>query len=479
MKNQCKSALSVVVIYIFSASFFFADDVPDYAKAPKMSYVAAGYFAKILCSAVFISHRDPGDVRNDDLRDFPYQSVIDYDGKTVSVSPGFGLPARKAIFREGLGSTLATNYTEEHICAQDTGNLTPMTLSPEKQNKLWPEGNSVDLKKLPAEINNKELTEAIEKAFTEPLADQDKFRGTRAVVVVYKGRIIAEKYAPGFTKDMPLMGWSMTKSITNAMIGIMVHEGKLSIKKPAPVPEWSGSGDPRGTITLDQLLRMSSGLGFVEDYVDILSDTPFMLFGTPDAAGFASAKPLDVEPDSRWRYISGSPNLVCRIIREALGGPLPQYFEFPRRRLFDRIGMQSAIIEPDATGTFIGSSFSYATARDWARFGLLYLQDGIWDGERILPEGWVTYSTTPTPKAPSGQYGAYWWLNAGNAEDNTKRTFPSLPTDLYYASGYEGQYVIVIPSRNIVLVRLGLCHPVYMDVGIEELVREVLAAIDK
>ena len=265
--------------------------------------------------------------------------------------------------------------------------------------------------------------------------------------------------SPGFSKDTPLIGWSMTKSITNALAGIVVGMGKLSIKEPAPVAEWSGAEDPRAAITLDQLLRMSSGLGFVEVYTDLLSDTPFMLFGTPNSAGYTAAKPQEAEADSRWRYISGSPNLVCRILRNALGGSLAHYFAFPRRALFDKIGMRSAIIEPDATGTFVGSSFSYATARDWARFGLFYLQDGVWEGERILPEGWVKYTTTPTPQAPKGEYGAYWWLNAGNPFDSENRLYPSVPSDLYLARGYEGQNVIVIPSRNLVLVHLGACIP--------------------
>ena len=245
--------------------------------------------------------------------------------------------------------------------------------------------------------------------------------------------------------------------------------------------EWSGAEDPRAAITLDQLLHMSSGLGFVEVYTDLLSDTPFMLFGTPNSAGFTAAKPQEAEPDSRWRYISGSPNLVCRILRGALGGSLTHYFAFPRRSLLDKIGMRSAIIEPDASGTFVGSSFSYATARDWARFGLLYLQDGVWAGERILPEGWVKYTTTPTPKAPKGEYGAYWWLNAGNPVDSENRLYPSVPADLYLARGYEGQNVIVIPSRNLVLVHLGACIPPSGPGAWnpEEFIADVLKAIQK
>ena len=445
-----------IIPFIFSA-VLAAEEIPQYAKTPKTTAVAAAYKAKILCSAVFVSKRDPAVVQKEELKIFPFPAKIDYKDKSVTVPAGLGMPDQKAIFREGLGCTCAINYTEEHIRAQVAGDPTPLPPNLSQQKSLWPEGELVSTEKLPPEVDKNKLKAAVDKTFTEP--DPKKVRRTRAVVVVYNGRIISERYAPGFSKDTPLIGWSMTKSITNALVGILVGQGKLSIKDPAPVPEWSGPKDPRAAITLDQLMRMSSGLNFVEVYTDLLSDTPFMLFGMPDTAGFTSAKALEVEPDSRWRYISGSPNLVCRIMRDAVGGSLAHYFSFPRRALFDKIGMRSAVIEPDAIGTFVGSSFSYATARDWARFGLLYFQDGVWAGERILPEGWVKYSITPTPKAPLGEYGAYWWLNSGSPSDNTKRFYKSLPTDLYCALGYEGQNVIVVPSRKLVLVHLGACSP--------------------
>ena len=452
-----------------------AEETPQYAKTPKISAVAAAYKAKILCSAVFVSKRDPAEVQKQELKAFPFPTKVNYEDKSVTVTVGMGMPNQKAIYREGLGCTCAINYTEEHIQAQITGDPTPLPPNLSKQKLLWPEGDLVSTENLPPEIDMEKLNAAVEKTFTEP--DPKKIRETRAIVVVYKGRIINERYAPGFSKDTPLIGWSMTKSITNALVGILVSKGKLSIKNPAPVAEWSGPKDPRAAITIDQLLRMSSGLDFVEVYTDLLSDTPFMLFGTPDSAGFTASKPLEVEPDTRWRYISGSPNLVCRIIRQALGGPLANYFAFPRRALFDKIGMQSAVLEPDATGTFVGSSFSYATARDWARFGLFYLQDGIWSGERILPEGWVKYTTTPTPTSPKGEYGAYWWLNAGNPIGSDNRTFPNLPSDIYWASGYEGQNVIVIPSSDLVLVHLGSSSPPTGAWNFEQFVAGVLDAI--
>ena len=446
-----------MVLLFVSTICIAAEEIPQYAKAPKMNSVAAAYKAKILCSAVFISKRDPAVVQNQELKFFPFPAKVDYENKTVTVIAGLGMPDSRAVFREGLGCTVGVNYTNEHVMAQVTGDPTPYPPSLSKQKLLWPEGELVSTENLPSEISADLLVQALDNAFAEP--DPNKVRGTRAVVVVYKGRIIAERYAPGFSKDTALIGWSMTKSITNALVGILVGQGKLSIKEPAAVAEWGGKDDPRAAITLDQLLRMSSGLDFVEVYTDLLSDTPYMLFGTPDTAGFTASKPLEMAPDSRWRYISGSPNLVCRIMREAIGGPLARYFAFPRRALFDKIGMRSAVIEPDATGTLVGSSFSYATARDWARFGQLYLQDGVWFGERIFPEGWVEYTVTPTPKAPKGEYGAYWWLNAGNPVGSENRLYPSVPSDIYLARGYEGQNVIVIPSRELVLVHLGACVP--------------------
>jgi CubicO group peptidase (beta-lactamase class C family) len=457
-----RSLIKIIIVTTAILFFIFpiciaADEIPLYAKTPKINSVAAAYKAKILCSAVFVANRDPAVVQSQELKALPFPARIDYENKTVTVTAGLGMSDLKAIYREGLGCTVGIDYTVEHIKAQVTGDPIPYPVSISKQKMLWPEGELVSTENLPSEIDEDLLATALDKAFAEP--DSKKVRATRAVVVVYKGRIIADRYAPGFSKDTLLIGWSMTKSITNALVGILVGQGMLSIKDPAPVAEWSGKEDPRAAITLDQLLRMSSGLDFVEVYTDMLSDTPFMLFGTPDTAGFTAGKPLEVEPDSRWRYISGSPNLVCRIMRETIGGSLAHYFAFPRRALFDKIGMRSAVIEPDATGTFVGSSFSYATARDWARFGLLYLQDGVWFGERILPEDWVKYTVTPTPKAPKGEYGAYWWLNAGNPVGSGNRLYPSVPSDLYLARGYEGQNVIVIPSRQLVLVHLGACVP--------------------
>jgi CubicO group peptidase (beta-lactamase class C family) len=183
-----------------------------------------------------------------------------------------------------------------------------------------------------------------------------------------------------------------------------------------------------------------------------------MLFAAADADSVAATSPLMHEPGTVWYYSSGTTNLIAQRIRDVFVDDDIAYLTFPRHALFDRIGMHSAVIEPDPSGTFVGSSFMYATARDWARFGLLYLQDGVWNGERILPEGWVQYSVTPVPPAPLGEYGAQWWLNAGTAADTMKRRWPDLPRDIFYAAGFQGQYVVIVPSHELVVVRLGVTH---------------------
>jgi CubicO group peptidase (beta-lactamase class C family) len=221
------------------------------------------------------------------------------------------------------------------------------------------------------------------------------------------------------------------------------------------VPEWSKTGDPRAAITLDQALRMSTGLEFEEVYADLTSDIIQMLLRAYDAGGVAAAQPLESAPDTKWQYSSGTTNLITRTLRQVMDDD-EAYWRLPYERLFAPLEMHSAVLETDPSGSFVGSSFSYATARDWARFGLLYLNDGVWGDERVLPEGWVEYGVTPTPKAPEGRYGAHWWLNAAGYREG-------VPTDEYRAQGFDGQYLIVIPSRKTVIVRLGQTSGVEFD----------------
>jgi CubicO group peptidase (beta-lactamase class C family) len=246
----------------------------------------------------------------------------------------------------------------------------------------------------------------------------------------------------------------MTKSIVNAMTGILSKQGKLNIHAPAPIPEWQQ--DERRNITIADLLHMSSGLKWWEYYF-APSNATNMLFKEKNMGPFAASLPLKSRPGTVFNYSSGTTNLLSYIIRQTLGDNA--YYRFPYEQLFYKIGMNSAVIETDAGGTFIGSSYGYATPRDWARFGLLYLNDGVWNGERILPQGWVKFTATPAPaKNAVGKdsYGAMWWLNAGPATGPNQRKLPDVPADCFSCEGFGGQYVWVIPSRKLVVVRLGL-----------------------
>jgi CubicO group peptidase (beta-lactamase class C family) len=436
--------------------------------------IGTGYVAKYLCSAVFISGRNPDDVLREDVAPVnPLAAVISADidrlNKRVTAA-SFGLYKETAVYHEGCGCTLAVGVGEEDLRMRNIAAVAPEKPLPD--DLPWPSGNGEIAVPLPAVFDESKLSKALDNAFAE--SGSEKLKNTRAVLVVYDGRLIAERYAPGFDRNMPLLGWSMSKSITNALVGIMVKNGKLHLKEPAPVPEWRKEGDPRGKITLDQLLRMSSGLEFGEIYKP-LYDATKMLYRSSDFAAYAAAKPLEAAPDTKWSYSSGTANIISRIVRTEAEKNYPDSFTFMREELFDRIGMQSAVPEPDPSGTYVGSSYTFATPRDWARFGLLYLQDGVWNGVRILPEGWVRYTTTPTQGAPIGQYGALFWLNAGPVSDPGKRRWPSSPADAYSADGYQEQKVIVIPSRKLVLVRFGATS-VRKAWNTDMFIAEVLAA---
>ena len=270
---------------------------------------------------------------------------------------------------------------------------------------------------------------------------------TDAILVVQGGRLIVESYGPGRGPGDTCHSWSMAKSITHALVGLLVKDGRLDIHASADAPEWRGPGDPRAAITLDQLLRMSSGLKFTEIYVPgESSDVIEMLFGRgqDDVAAFAAAFPLAHAPDTVWSYASGTSNIVSRCAARALGESGPAFEQWMRERLFGPLGMTSALPKFDTAGTFIGSSFCFCTPRDFARFGLLYLRDGVWEGERLLPEGWVDYARTKTPSSggADGTYGAHWWLDTAGPGS-------------FSANGYDGQYIGIVPDLDLVIVRNG------------------------
>jgi CubicO group peptidase (beta-lactamase class C family) len=267
---------------------------------------------------------------------------------------------------------------------------------------------------------------------------------THALALIWRGRLVYERYGPEHGPESTLISWSVAKSFLHALVGMLVRDGKLDPAAPAGVPQWRGPSDSRAGITLDQLLRMSSGLFWREDYVDAQrSDVIEMLFGEgkDDVAGFAAHFPLEHHPDTVWCYSSGTSNLVAAAAGRAIGGGAEGVRGYLRRELFAKLGMREATVRCDAAGTWIGSSFVFATARDFASFGLLYLRDGVWEGERILPEGWADHARTVTPGS-AGEYGAHWWL-------------PAMGEGMFSANGYQGQYVFVAPARDVVAVRLG------------------------
>lgn len=271
---------------------------------------------------------------------------------------------------------------------------------------------------------------------------------THALVVIHRGELVAERYDAARDHETTLISWSMAKSILHALVGTLVRDGRLDVHAPAPVPPWRVAGDARGAITPEHLLRMVDGLDFVEDYVEEgASNVIDMLFGSgkADVAAYASALPLAHLPGSAWSYSSGTSNIVAAIVGQIVGGGAEGMLAFMHLELFDRIGMRSATARFDDAGTFIGSSFVFATARDFARFGLLYLRDGVWEGSRLLPPGWVDHARTPTP-ASEGAYGAHFWLATNGS-------------GIFHCSGYRGQFIAIDPARDLVIVRLGASEP--------------------
>jgi CubicO group peptidase (beta-lactamase class C family) len=472
MKRGVKIVLTLAAVLLITAAlaagWLFSKAAP----------IGAGFVAKYLCSSTFISGRDPEIVFEEDVKPVnPLAQIVNFkiDRKQKSVSSSsFGLFGMTAIYRDGCGCSLVIGTTADEMARQK---LVPPDFTktrPRHRTDLpWPDGSRGPIDPSGMGVDRQKLETALDAAFAEP--GPEKPRKTRAVVVVYDGQLIAERYAPGFDKDMPLLGWSMSKTVTNALVGILVKQKRLDIMQPAPVPAWQKEGDDRKKITLDQLLRMSSGLKFEEVYAP-LYDATYMLYGSYDFGAYAATKPLETQPDAKWHYSSGTAIIVAGIVRRAVEKDSEYYYRFIYEELIDRVGMFSAVLEPDSSGTFVGSSYTFATPRDWARFGLLYLQDGVWQGERILPAGWVRYTTTPTPGAPRGEYGAHTWLNAGSATNPDDRRWPAAPTDAFAALGFQEQKVIVIPSRKLVLVRFGATSD-RQTWNTDEFIKNVLASL--
>nr|WP_249811043.1 serine hydrolase [Bradyrhizobium sp. 149] len=441
------------------------------ARARDVPKVATGFIADVLCSETFVSRLDPQRNLAETIDAMPGAGLLswamDYQvdrvRKDVTVTL-FGIGRSHAVYREGLGCTL------EH--GADIADVRPPP--DDRQAALLPEiaGPAVVLPQSP------ELSVALDRAFTEPA--QPPYRRTRAIVIMKAGRIIAERYAHGVGPETPLLGFSMTKSVISALTGILVGRGRLKLDGPAPVAAWKNPNDPRHAITVDQLLRHTAGLALGSSLQASLGSAfePVnrMKFVEADMASYAESTPLETAPGAVWNYHDGNILILSHLIREAAGGNPADALAFARRELFAPLGMRHVTLQLDGAGTIEGSSEMLASARDWARFGQLYLNDGVVGGKRILPEGWVNYSASATPNAWVG-IGAGFWTNQGDSFGAKFRIDHGWPRDAFFAKGTIGQYVIVIPSERLVMVRLGRSPnaPPEAD-GVFDLVRDVVAA---
>lgn len=414
-----------------------------YLNYPKLNIIS-GYAAKNVASGVYVAHRSAASMNQFDNKAplIELASTELDESKEAASATVYGLMKRTAVYRDGLGTVLVN----------DDYDPTKLTIRPNRSKTTdtipYPYGQADPLDTILPEVDMDLINKAVAMAFADPETQK-----TRTFLVLYKGHLIAERYIDGFDKDTPILGWSMTKSVLATCFGILEHQGKLEMDWPAPIAEWKD--DERKNITLDHLLRMQSGLEWDEDYSTI-SDVTRMLFLDSDMTKAQKDKKAIAEPTEIWNYSSGTSNLLSGILRQQFRSH-QEYLDFPYAALIDRIGMQSMVLEADIAGNYVGSSYAWASTRDWARFGQLYLNKGNWNGEQVFAPEWVDYITTPTIHS-NGTYGAHFWLNA-------EGKYPNVPKDLFSCNGYEGQHVFIIPSKDLVVVRTGLAEEPYFDVN--------------
>lgn len=431
-------------------------------QTDRLVRIGAGYKAKIACSEIFLAERDAAEIIENEFAgmDPAMQQIglrIDADAKTTRAAGPLGLGQARAAYRDGYGCTLING-----------GRIAALPELPPMSDAVpWEEAPPVSGQAI-ERIDYGALDYALTDAF------ENNGIGNRSVVVVVDGKIVDERYAEGFSKDTPFLSWSMGKSVTGTLIGAAVHRGHFSINDRAPVALWQD--DPvRSQITWHHLMQMQSGLEFEEAYDKARSEVNKMLFETADAGGAALRMPAAHAPGEAWYYSSGTTNILAKLLRETLGRADINDQAFARETIFSPIGANSFTLETDASGSFIGSSFVYATARDWARLGQLYLQDGVWEGERLLPEGWSDYVAAPAAHSDN-QYGAQFWLNRDGDGDRT-RYMKGIPEEMYSMSGHEGQYVFIIPSKNTVIVRTGMTRGQNPMPAVEPLITAIYNAI--
>jgi CubicO group peptidase (beta-lactamase class C family) len=478
-----ESAMMAVAYCISGGTEGMNEATIDSRLEEKIDHTLA-FFAKLLCSGRFVVGREAGEFVERDLKthvrpegvplDWDEISIaIDEQTQTVTFSAR-GI-SRSAVCNGSQGCTIIPRDGQLHFTP------TPVTPNlPDPATTPWPMGDLLPDDPLPAGIDQAALKAALDLAFDDDR--QPVPVGTRAMVVLHQGRLIAERYAPGFGPDTRHVSWSMGKSITSALIGTLVRDGHFSVHERAPIEAWSGDGDPRREITIANLLNMSSGLDFIRAQDDAehlelgwtsLDNHMYIYYGAVDVFEHSISRPLEFPPDTVWRYRNGDPLTLGKIVRQTVEARGEEYLTYPQRALFDRIGMRHMVLEVDPWGNFIMTGFDYGTARDWARFGLLHLRDGVWEGERILPEGWVDFVRAPAPADPERHYGGQFWLNAGGR-------LPGVPRDAFWPTGAWGQVVFIIPSHDVVIARLGHSTDTgdAFDAFLDTTMSGILAAVD-
>lgn len=447
-KRILYGVLALLMAIILSAAVYINSLLP----------IITGYAAKNLCSAVFVSGRTQEDVENVDLN-FSFikftRNYIDYSNKCVYSHFLWG--KSKAIFREGFGTTLVRGIPEKELWKIKYPSGTKPGYA--QDTIKWPLGDIIT--DTVNGIDRKALTEITRRLITENGYNGDAF----AFMVLHKGIPVAEAYKPQFNLHTRFLSWSMAKSFTNAIVGILVRQGRVDINKPAGIEDWNG--DERGKITLNDLMQMQSGLKWNEDYGN-RSDVTRMLHCESDMAGYAYEKPAAHPAGSYWYYSSGTTNIVSYLIRRQLGSD-SVYYAFADTALFNKTGMPDVVFESDPSGTRVGSSYLYATARDYARFALLYRNDGVFNGKRILPEGWVKY-TTSAASASNGEYGSFFWLNKS-------KKMPSAPEDMFACEGHDGQRIFILPGQDLIVVVLGYSPTSGGGMDFDRLLRDILSAL--
>jgi len=428
-----------------------------YTTYPKLDIVS-GFSSKSVASHLFIAERSQEYTELED-NDVPSMNlatnIVDISSKSVS-SSALKIKTRKAIYRDGVGVALVPVYANE----KDISRLKP-NRNKVKTNLPYPYGNLAQKDTVFQNIDYTKLKESVHNAFVDTEANQKK---TRSVLVIYKDQIIAEEYIDDFNENSMILGWSMAKSITSGVLGVMEKQGLVSLDQTNLFEAWSE--DVRKNITLRNLLNMNSGLQWEENYTKICDATK-MLFIDANMTKIQLEKPLTGTPNESWNYSSGTTNLLSGYIRNQFNTH-QEYLDFWYTELVDKIGMHSMLIETDFSGHYVGSSYAWATTRDWAKFGLLYLHNGNWNGEQLINQSWVDFSRSPT-NGSNGVYGGHFWLNA-------EGKYPNVPTDLFSLNGYQGQYVFIIPSKELVIVRTGLYENPSFNVN--EFLKEIIASIN-